>query len=103
VKAWFALYCAELGGVVPETIAEGIWQRILIPADLTGCLLAYRTVGDPVGFASYVLHPHTWSLQPVCYLEDLFIVPEARGNGAGRALIEALVALGRQKGWHRFS
>lgn len=106
VQAWYALwrgYCAELGGTVPEMTSEGIWQHIHILArsDLIGCLLAYRSEGEPVGFANYVLHPHTWSLQSVCYLEDLFIVPEARGTGAGRALIEALAVLGKQKGWRR--
>ena len=51
VEAWFVLwhgYCAELGGVVSEIIAEGIWQRILAPAELTGCLFAYRTEGEPL-------------------------------------------------------
>ena len=44
---------------------------------------------------------HTWSLRPVCYLEDLFVATAARGEGAGRALIEALVTLGREYGWRR--
>ena len=65
------------------------------------CLLACRAEGEPVGFANYILHPHTWSLQPVCYLEDLFVVPEMRGSGAGRRLIEQLVSLGKQHGWRR--
>jgi ribosomal protein S18 acetylase RimI-like enzyme len=37
----------------------------------------------------------------VCYLEDIFVAPEARGRGAGRALIEKLVALGKEEGWRR--
>lgn len=49
VEAWLALwlrYCTELGGVVSEMVTEGIWQRILAPADLTGCLLAYGTESE---------------------------------------------------------
>jgi GNAT superfamily N-acetyltransferase len=45
--------------------------------------------------------PRAWSLRPVCYLEDLFVATAARGEGAGRALIEALVTLGREHGWRR--
>lgn len=57
--------------------------------------------GRVVGFATYVLHPFTWSERQVCYLEDLFVSPEARGRGAGRLLIEHLVELAHTEGWAR--
>jgi GNAT superfamily N-acetyltransferase len=103
-QAWFNLwrrYCAALGGAVSDEVTEGIWQRILTPHEPVGCLLACRDEGEPVGFANYVLHPHTWSLRSVCYLEDMFVMLEARSSGAGRALIEALIASGKQEGWRR--
>jgi GNAT superfamily N-acetyltransferase len=102
-QAWHALwrgYCAALGAV-SDKVTEGVWQRILASNEPVWCLLACRAGNEPVGFANYVLHPHTWSLQPVCYLEDLFVAPEARSSGAGRALIEGIVALGRRHGWRR--
>jgi GNAT superfamily N-acetyltransferase len=46
-------------------------------------------------------HPSTWVMGDDGYLEDLFVAPEARGQGLGRALIEDLVAIGRAKGWQR--
>jgi GNAT superfamily N-acetyltransferase len=48
-----------------------------------------------------VLHPHSWSAQLVCYLEDLFVAPDARGSGTAQALIDALAARGRAEGWRR--
>jgi len=57
--------------------------------------------GDTVGLANYVLHPYTWGPAPVCYLEDLFVAPEARGAGVGRRLIEHLVEQARELGWAR--
>jgi GNAT superfamily N-acetyltransferase len=48
-----------------------------------------------------VIHPGSWTLQPICYLEDLFVDPQARGRGIGRALIDDLVALARARGWSR--
>ena len=101
---WLALwrgYCAALGGDVSEAITEGVWHRILAPDQPIGCLLACPGQGTPVGLANYVLHFHTWSLRTICYLEDLFVRPEARGTGAGRALVEGLVALGKEQGWRR--
>jgi GNAT superfamily N-acetyltransferase len=53
------------------------------------------------GFTISVLHPGSWALTPACYLEDLFVDPEARGRGLGRALIEDLIGLARDNGWSR--
>jgi len=39
--------------------------------------------------------------QPLCYLEDLFVDDAARGKGAGRALIEAIINEARVKGWSK--
>ena len=52
-------------------------------------LIAERA-GRSVGIAHYLFHRHGWRAEPVCYLQDLFVAPEARGTGAGRALIEAV-------------
>jgi GNAT superfamily N-acetyltransferase len=94
-------YCAALETAVPDAVTDGVWRRILAPDEPVWCLLACRAGGEPVGFANYVLHPHTWSLRPVCYLEDLFVAADARGSGAGRTLIEGLVSLGKRHGWRR--
>ena len=37
--------------------------------------------------ANCVVHASTWSRQPKCYLEDLFVAPAARGHDVGRALL----------------
>ena len=102
--AWRRLwrgYCESLDATLPDEVTSGVWQRILDPASPLHCLVARGEDGSPIGFANYVLRPHTWSLRLACYLEDLFVAPEARGTGAGRALIEGLVALGRQRNWRR--
>lgn len=41
---------------------------------------------------SLTTHAHNWHARDVCYLQDLFVTPTARGTGAGRALIEASYA-----------
>jgi GNAT superfamily N-acetyltransferase len=58
-----------------------------------------------IGVAHGIVHPSTWSQEPSCYLEDLFVAPRARGTGAARALIEALGEEARRRGavklyWH---
>lgn len=46
--------------------------------------------GTPVGFAIWFYNYSTFRGRHGIYLEDLFVVPEARGMGAGRALLRAL-------------
>lgn len=55
--------------------------------------------GTMVGIVHCVVHANTWLDMPVCYLEDLFVGVNARGNGAGRALIEAVYDHARTEGW----
>ena len=52
--------------------------------------LICRRSGEPIGFALYFFTYSTFMGKPTLYLEDLFVVPAARGDGAGRALLAAL-------------
>ena len=56
--------------------------------------------GKLLGLTHYVFHPNLWQPAGVCYLQDLFTLPEARGRGVGRALVEAVAdaALARGAG-----
>jgi GNAT superfamily N-acetyltransferase len=85
---------------VPEAATAATWRRILDPNVAMFLRLAEQQ-GKPVGFCLCVLHDGSWSEAPVCYLEDLFVAPAARKTGIGRALIEDVLALGREQGWAR--
>ena len=54
-----------------------------------------------VGMANYILHENTWSLTPVCYLEDLFVDPDRRAAGVGGKLIDWLKVEMSRQGWSR--
>jgi ribosomal protein S18 acetylase RimI-like enzyme len=86
---------------LPDTVDDCTWARILDPGEPVGCFIARRPAGSAVGFANYVLFPSTWSERCVCHLQDLFVLPSARRQGAGSQLVDALVARGRQDGWCR--
>ncbi len=55
----------------------------------------------PVGFALYFFTFSTFLGRPSLYLEDLFVLPEDRGNGAGRALLRALARIAVTRGCGR--
>ena len=93
-------YLAFYGEALPEAVTAATWARVLDPeAPLLG-RVAERD-GAAAGFTLSVLHAGTWTLAPVCYLEDLFVRPDLRGAGTGRALIDDLVALAQARGWGR--
>lgn len=57
--------------------------------------------GEPVGFALFFHNYSTFLAQPGIYLEDLFVLPEKRGGGVGRALLQRLAALALDRGCGR--
>jgi GNAT superfamily N-acetyltransferase len=58
--------------------------------------------GDrPVGFAVYFYNFSTWLGRPGLYLEDLFVRPEDRGKGYGRALLQRLARIAQERGCGR--
>ena len=63
-------------------------------------LIAERD-GAPVGFALFFHNFSTFEGQPGIYLEDLFVSPEARGSGAGKALLATLATLALERGCAR--
>jgi ribosomal protein S18 acetylase RimI-like enzyme len=84
---------------VPEEVTQSTWGRLLEANSMIGRVA--ESEGLVLGFSVSVLHESTWTTSPVCYLEDLFVHPDARGRGIGGALIEDLLRLGRQRGWSR--
>lgn len=57
--------------------------------------------GEPVGFALFFHNYSTFLAQPGIYLEDLFVLPEKRGGGVGRALLQRLAQLALDRGCGR--
>ena len=60
-----------------------------------------RRGGKPVGFALYFFTYSTFLARPTLYLEDLFVLPENRGSGAGKALLRALARIAVRRGCGR--
>jgi len=64
------------------------------------CLIA-EADGVPAGFAFYFFDYSTWLGKPGLYLEDLFVLPEFRGRGIGKSLLQQLAAIALEKGCAR--
>jgi GNAT superfamily N-acetyltransferase len=102
-SAWEPLWNGYLD-FYSATLAPGTtdvtWRRLLDPAEPMFVLGAYAD-GRLRGIVHYILHRSTWSAGGYCYLQDLFVAPEARGLGLGRALIGAVYEKARAAGASR--
>jgi GNAT superfamily N-acetyltransferase len=63
--------------------------------------VAVDATGEPVGMMLWFLNFSTWAGVHGIYLEDLYVRPDARGSGAGRALLAALARLCVERGYER--
>lgn len=94
-RAYIAFYKAS---VADEVIAL-TWRRVLASGDgLHGLIAVEKQTSAALGLATLVFHRSTWSPTWYCYLEDLFVDPQARGRGVGSSLIKAVYAEADRRG-----
>lgn len=93
---------AAYENLLPEVTAteEKLRATLFGESPVAGCVLAF--VGDtPAGFAIFFTNYSTFLAQPGLYLEDLFVAPEFRGQGLGKALLLHLAKLANARGCGR--
>ncbi len=86
---WTAYLAFYESRVAPE-VYTSTFARLLgdDPRDFNALVAVHQ--GRVVGLTHYLFHRHAWKIEEVCYLQDLYALPEMRGKGVGRALIEAV-------------
>jgi GNAT superfamily N-acetyltransferase len=106
-EAWSLLwdgYNAFYGRAGPTALAPEIthetWRRFFDLDEPVHALVAERD-GAMLGLVHYLFHRSTTAMAMTCYLQDLFTNEAARGQGVGRALIEAVYARAKAAGSNR--
>jgi len=92
-EAWLPLwqgYLTFYETAVPDAVTDETWRRIVDPSGPIHAFGAFDGASRLIGIVHYLYHPVTRSIAERCYLGDLFVSPDARGTGAGKALIEAV-------------
>ncbi len=95
-QGYLMFYKASLA----SDISDVTFARLTGDTEPMGGFVAERD-GALIGLVHWVTHRTTWNSRDICYLQDLFTAPEARGTGAGRALIEAVRQMAQAKGCFR--
>ncbi|MDG9881637.1 GNAT family N-acetyltransferase [Pseudomonas sp. GD04058] len=99
-RSYQTFYKVDLGAEITRLT----WERFFDPSEPVHCAVAAD--GDRIhGFVTYVFHRSTWGKNDFCYLEDLYVSPEVRGQMIGKRLIEYVQGQAREKAcdrlyWH---
>jgi GNAT superfamily N-acetyltransferase len=95
-----AFYGREGETALPADVTATTWRRFFDSAEPVFALVA-EADGALLGLTHFLYHRSTTRLELVCYLQDLFTAPEARGRGIGRALIHGVYDRAREDGLKR--
>jgi GNAT superfamily N-acetyltransferase len=96
-EGYNAFYGRQGATALPEEITNLTWSRFFDGYEPIHALVAERA-NQLVGLVHYLFHRSSTGLRSNCYLQDLFTVESARGQGVGRALIEAVYRRAAQAG-----
>ena len=96
---WLELWAGYLefykSNLSPEQ-TEFTWKRLINNEQKMYGFVAENESGV-IGFTHCLFRPSTWTETDYCYLEDLFVDPSIRGKGVGRALMNRVVELAKEK------
>jgi GNAT superfamily N-acetyltransferase len=91
-EGYNAFYGRSGPTALPIEITHQTWSRFFDAYEPVHALVA-ELEGNLVGLTHYIFHRSTISIEPNCYLQDLFTAESARGRGVGRALIQAVARI----------
>ena len=95
LKLW-AGYLEFYKSTISSEQTELTWKR-LINNELKMFGFVAESEEGVIGFTHCLFRPSTWTETDYCYLEDLFVDPSIRGKGVGRALMNKVVELAKEK------
>ena len=98
--AWLPLWNGNNNDVRDPAITTETWTRLNDP-DVQIYGLGAELKGELVGLVHYVLHLTTGKIEPVCYMQDVYVDPAYRKKGIARALIAELSKRAFQENWVR--
>ena len=95
LKLW-AGYLEYYKSAISSEQTELTWKR-LVKNELKMFGFVAENEDGVIGFAHCLFRPSTWTETDYCYLEDLFVDLNIRGKGIGRALMERVIELAKEK------
>lgn len=99
-KSWRPVWQENMQHQVTDEVTTNTWKWICDTSPEVGGLGFFQD-RELCGILHYILHPTTGSLRPVCYMQDLYVLPVHRQQGFAKQLLKALAEKGLSEGWER--
>ena len=98
---WLPLWDGNNLGQRNEEVTTETWSRLCDPDNTQVNGIAAEMNGEILGIAHYILHPTTGQINPVCYMQDVYVDPEHRRKGIGKRLVNEITEIGNKEKWAR--
>ncbi len=98
---WLPLWDGNNLGNRDEAVTAETWNRLCDPQNTQVNGLCAFMNDRITGIVHYILHPTTGSIQPVCYMQDVYIDPNYRRKGIGKRLVNEVTEIGKREKWTR--
>ena len=97
---WLPLWNENNLGQATQNVTTETWMR-LNDAGSPVCGMKAMIGDELAGIMHYILHPTTGQIEPVCYMQDLFIDTKHRRKGIAKQMVSALTQKGKKENWAR--
>lgn len=97
---WLPLWNSNNLGQINADVTKTTWSRLINSNHPVNGLIAKKD-NKAIAFLHYILHHTTGHIEPVCYMQDVFVLEEVRNNGIAKELILYLQVLGQKEKWSR--
>lgn len=98
---WLPLWDGNNLGQRDEEVTTETWSRLCDPDNTQVNGIAAEMNGEILGIAHYILHPTTGNINPVCYMQDVYVDPAHRRKGIGKRLVNEITKIGGKEKWAR--
>lgn len=97
---WLPLWDGNNQGQSNADVTAETWNRLINPVYPVHGLGAFND-GEMTGLLHYILHPVTGHIDPVCYMQDVYVDEKFRQRGIARKLVTELSHIGKMENWAR--
>ncbi len=98
---WLPLWDGNNLGQRDESVTTETWSRLIDPNNTQVNGIGAHMGDDLVGIVHYILHPTTGQINPVCYMQDVFVDPAHRRKGIGKRMVNEVTKIGKKENWAR--